>query len=512
MTDNTQGRINQGSELPTVSGPTVPGLARFSIPPPQIEGYEIVGQLGEAGQGRVWRALQLSTRREVALKVPRLDFLSSGRALARFEREVELAARLTHPNIARIYDSGIYQGIYYYAMELIEGVSLDEYVKQNKLTQRQAVELMRIVCAAIQHAHQNGVIHRDIKPSNIIATKDGQPHIVDFGLATNILEDNTFRTVSLEGEVTGTPAYMSPEQAAGLHEQLDTRTDVYSIGVVFYRVLTGAFPYDVKSSMLNTLHNIRESEPTHPSKIVPDIDRDVEAIILKALAKEPERRYQSAAELRQDIERWLNGLPIIARADSSIYLLRKVIVRHRYTSTVVALLLVIVFGFSAFSFQLRVELRRVKMELEKTKRSLNDAREENTKLATQAVFTDLLYAWHEGQGNNARVTAVFFGEGTREAIAAAFLLDTRPLAQKIAPFRQKLRQREPCFAEFVVAEHYFKDGNRPEALQSYQKCLSYRDYLLKEQWMVRYIKRRLYELTSENRQNKTPFVDKGGGP
>jgi len=147
---------------------------------PQIEGYEILGKLGEAGQGQIWRALQLSTNRQVALKVPRAGLISSDKALARFEREVELAAALKHPNIAQIHDSGIHQGIYYYAMDLIEGMQLDEYVKQHDLNFRQILELMKTIDQAVQHAHQNGVIHRDLKPSNIVVTEDGQPYIVDF--------------------------------------------------------------------------------------------------------------------------------------------------------------------------------------------------------------------------------------------------------------------------------------------------------------------------------------------
>lgn len=352
MKENRKDKSSESNELPTISGSTPEQVGAFTVPPPQIQGYEIIGELGQAGQGRVWRAMQLSTRREVALKVPMVGLLSSRKALARFEREVELAARLKHPNIARIYDSGIYEGLYYYAMELITGVSLDQYVEQHDLTQRQTLELMRTVCKAVQHAHQNGVIHRDIKPSNIMVTEDGQPHVVDFGLAISTLGGDTFKTVSVEGEVIGTPAYMSPEQTAGHHEQLDTRTDVYSLGVVFYRVLTNSFPYDVKSSMLNTLRNIQEAEPTKPSDVVRDLDRDIEAIVLKALAKEPDHRYQSTTELLRDIDCWLQGLPVTARSGSSIYLLRKILAKHRYATMIVALLLIIVVGFSALSFQL----------------------------------------------------------------------------------------------------------------------------------------------------------------
>ncbi len=183
---------------------------------------------------------------------------------------------------------------------------------------------------------EHGVVHRDLKPSNILVTQDGQPHIVDFGLAVALTPEAMAATVSLEGDLTGTPAYMSPEQAAGLRDQLDTRTDVYSLGVVFYRLVTGEFPYDVSTSILETLQNIRRCDPIRPSKRVHSLDRDIEAILLKALEKEMDRRYQSVTELKGDLDRRLAGLPILARCDNSLYLLRKILSRHRYTSTVLS--------------------------------------------------------------------------------------------------------------------------------------------------------------------------------
>jgi len=156
----------------------------------QIEGYEIIEKVAEAGQGQVWRALQQSTDRHVAIKVPRLGLVTSERARIRFEREVGLAARLKHPNIARIYDSGVNRGQYYYVMDFVEGLKLDEYVRQYRLSHQQILELMRTICQAVQHAHQMGVIHRDLKPSNIIVTNEGRPFIVDFGLAKGLLEDD----------------------------------------------------------------------------------------------------------------------------------------------------------------------------------------------------------------------------------------------------------------------------------------------------------------------------------
>jgi predicted Ser/Thr protein kinase/thioredoxin-like negative regulator of GroEL len=310
---------------------------------PQIEGYEILGKLGEAGQGQIWRALQLSTNRQVALKVPIAGLISSDKALARFEREVELAASLKHPNITQIHDSGIQHGIYYYAMDLIEGMQLDEYVKQHNLTIRQVLELMRTICLAVQHAHQNGVIHRDLKPSNIIVTEDGRPYIVDFGLAKNLLKDDLF--VSIDGEAAGTPAYMSPEQAAGHIDKLDTRTDVYSIGVILFTLLTGESPHDLSGSRIEVMRRIAQEQVRRPRKISPQIDKDLEFLLLKALDNEPDRRYMTAGEMARDIENYLQGAPLIAGPPGTLYRLKKFVRRHKaLVGGVAAVLIVSVIG------------------------------------------------------------------------------------------------------------------------------------------------------------------------
>jgi serine/threonine protein kinase len=311
---------------------------------PQIEGYEIISKLGEAGQGQIWRALQVSTNRQVALKVPRGGLISSEKALARFEREVELAATLKHPNIAQIHDSGIHQGIYYYAMDLIEGMQLDEYVKQQNLKIPQILELMKTICQAIQHAHQNGVIHRDLKPSNIIVTEEGQPYIVDFGLAKSFLEGDTAQTVSINGEAAGTPAYMSPEQAAGHIDKLDTRTDVYSLGVILFTLLTGESPHDLSGSRYQVMRRIAEEQVRRPRKICPKIDKELEWLLLKALDNEPDRRYTTAGELARDIDNYLRSASLIAGPESTIYHIRKFVRRRRALVTGIAAVLVVFTG------------------------------------------------------------------------------------------------------------------------------------------------------------------------
>ena len=505
--------------MPTVSGVAPDRGKPPSLPPPRIRGYEIRGDLGEAGQGRVWRAMQPSTHREVALKVPRVDLLRSRKALARFEREIELAARLNHPNIARIYDSGTHQGLYYYAMELIDGTLLDQYVRQHQLSAKETMALMRTVCEAMQHAHQNGVIHRDLKPSNILVTEDGQPHVVDFGLAIPWGEENTFRTVSTDGEITGTPAYMSPEQAAGQHEQMDTRTDVYSLGVVLYELLTGGFPYDVDTSMAETLQNIQETDPIRPSKLVRPLDRDIDTMVLKALAKEPDRRYQSVTELRHDIEAWLAGQPILARSDSSLYLLRKVIARHRYTSAVVGLLVLIVIAFGYVSFDLLLAAQRARRELEIVAQQSAQEAAANLAFARQTTLTFFLQAWHDRRIERAQAVAAFFsGEaGSRQERAIRFLLDERPLEQKEAEFRQGPNVEVPGFTDFIIGEHHLHDGNHQAAFEAYQRSWSTIQESAEDQssradrWLATHVRARLAELRSPEEPTEQVSSDDDGG-
>ncbi|MHC4621992.1 MAG: protein kinase domain-containing protein, partial [Planctomycetota bacterium] len=351
-----------------------------------FEGYKILGQIGAGGVGTVWRALQLSTQREVALKVLGAGSFGSERARIRFEREVELTARLEHPNIARIYESGLHRGVYYYTMALFKGEDLRTYVRNRELPQRQILELMRTACQAVQYAHQRGVIHRDLKPANIIVTEDGEPHVLDFGLAKAFLEGDKGMTVSIDGQVTGTPAYMSPEQAAGHFDAIDTRTDVYSLGAILFNLLTSQWPYDVSGSYYEVLRNVQEAEPIRPSKIVPHFDGDIEAILLKALAKDPAERYQSVAELGHDLQCWLEGRPVVARSVSTVYLLKKLVLRHRTASIVAGLLLVIIVSTSFISFYSYYQARGALKELQAKEKIYIRANERNLAFATMVAF------------------------------------------------------------------------------------------------------------------------------
>ena len=297
--------LGEKAPISDISEEVDPYPAPIGITPPHIEGYETLGRLGKGGMGTVWRATQLSTKREIALKLLEGRRLTSDKARVRFEREVMLAAQLTHPNIARVYDSGLLSGQYYYVMELVEGVHLDQYVQSHKLDPLAILCLMHKICHAIEFAHNLGIVHRDLKPSNILVTSDGEPHILDFGLAKASAGDDWNVTISLDGETVGTPAYMSPEQAAGHVKDINERTDVYSLGVILYRLLTGHLPHDMSGTKYQVLKRIIEEEIADPGLEATPIDRRLESLLRKACAKNMEERYQSVRQLGESISEWI---------------------------------------------------------------------------------------------------------------------------------------------------------------------------------------------------------------
>ena len=329
---------------------------------PQIEGYEIVRELSRGGQGVVYQAIQKATGRKVAVKVLIAGPHASPSARKRFEREIDLAAQLKHPHIVTVFDSGVTRdGHHFYAMEYVRGLPLNKYVRQNKLSLEDALDLFTKVCSAIDHAHRRGVIHRDLKPSNILVDVQGTPCVMDFGLA-KMLAGPTHTLVSISGELVGTLPYMSPEQSRGNPDEIDTRTDVYALGVILYELLTGHYPYPVVGHVADVLKHIAETPPTPPTSLWTiesgvgvsttrrlrrgqcPIDRDMETVVLRALAKEPDRRYQSAAELGRDIGHWLVDEPIDARRDSRAYVLKKTLAhykRHFLVSAAVLLVLLV---------------------------------------------------------------------------------------------------------------------------------------------------------------------------
>jgi len=368
--------------------PTTPIDQLIERPGSQVGRYKLVSTLGEGGMGIVYLAEQQHPiKRQVALKVikPGMD---SKRVLTRFEAERQVLALLDHPNIAHVYDAGTTEaGRPYFVMEYVKGLSITEHCDRHKLTIEDRLTLFLQVCHAVQHAHQKGIIHRDIKPSNIlISTQDNQavPKIIDFGIAKALAQLLTEQTLATEkSQLLGTPEYMSPEQADMVSEDIDTRSDIYSLGVLLYVLLTGALPFDSDTLRTGGIEHIRqvirETDPRTPSTrltrlgdearkvaesrrtqvttLAKKLHKELEWIPLKAMRKERAGRYRSASELADDIENYIKGAPLIAGPLTAVYRFKKFLRRNRALVTGIAAVLVVLIAGIAVStvFAVRAE-------------------------------------------------------------------------------------------------------------------------------------------------------------
>lgn len=359
------------------AGFSLTGSAGVDIAPEEIEPgpkrigpYAIRRCISAGGMAVVYEAEQAHPHRVVALKVLRGGLMSRS-ALKRFQLEAEVLGRLEHPGIARIYDAGMHHdpgdpegapGVPYFAMELIDGVPITDYARAHGLDVRGRMELLAKVCDAVQHAHQHGIVHRDLKPANILVDATGQPRVLDFGVARATDSDIHATTLHTEaGQLVGTIPYMSPEQVLGDPGVVDTRSDVYALGVILYELLSGRLPYEVREAPIpEAARIIREQEPATLASADRSLRGDPATIAAKALEKDKARRYQSAAELGADLRRFLSDEPIVARPASTLYQLGKMARRNRSVFIALGIVMLTLVGATVVSAWMAVEADRAR--------------------------------------------------------------------------------------------------------------------------------------------------------
>jgi tetratricopeptide (TPR) repeat protein/tRNA A-37 threonylcarbamoyl transferase component Bud32 len=357
----------------------------------QIPGYADIAECGRGGQGVVYSAIQESTQQRVAIKVLFENPVDLAARRRRFEREIEMVSQLHHPAIVRVYDGGITpDDRLYCVMEFIEGtrlkacvwpsavpdddnsgpqakINLPEQPSHPALDVRRTLQLFSSICDAIQHAHQCGVIHRDLKPGNIVVDASGQPHVLDFGVA----KDMTRHGTTASGQFLGTMDYASPEQFTASSSQIDTRADVYSLGVVLFEMLAGQRPYDASEAVADTIHQVTSVPAPRVSlrslRAEP-VDTEVDAILAMALARDPQERYQTVAAFKDDVQRYLAGEPLEAKRQNRGYVLKKVLWQHRGIVGLAAcgLALLTAFAVTTGVMLQRTEAERAKLATVKT--------------------------------------------------------------------------------------------------------------------------------------------------
>ncbi|MGE5185061.1 MAG: serine/threonine-protein kinase, partial [Acidobacteriota bacterium] len=339
--------------------------------------------LGEGGMGTVYEAEQVSPRRRVAIKV--LES-ASGSALLRFQTEAQIMARLDHPGIARVLEAGDAGGKPFLAMEYVDGATLDRYAKNLPLARKLA--LFAELCDPVHYAHLKGVIHRDLKPSNVMVTVDGKVVVLDFGIARLVHDDGSTPKATRAGELVGTPIYMSPEQAQLRADQVDARTDVYTLGVMLYELACGELPYDAREVPLPILTVLICEEPAVPlGKRDPALRGDLEAIAMQALAKDPALRYQSVAALADDVRRFLQGLPVSVRTPTALERAVRFVRRRPMLAAAIGGSLTALVTFAAVVTSLWLDAGRARRSLESRTNQLvlRTAREALARDPTEAL-------------------------------------------------------------------------------------------------------------------------------
>lgn len=466
----------------------------FGPPTFELDGYSILRTIDRGGQGAIYEAIQKSTGSKVAIKVLKEGIHATQSARRRFEREIEIIAQVRHPNIAAIHDSGATDdGRQYFVMDYIQGVSIRDFVRRKKLNSVDTLRLFLQVCVAMKFVHEKGVVHRDLKPSNILVDATGRPQIIDFGLAKSLAARHGTVT-TLSNDILGTLPYMAPEQTSQQKpDPVDTRTDIYALGVILYELLTGTYPYPRGSNLHEAVRHILDTPPSPPTRVWNEesgvhrasrgrfsrkrcpIDDDMETIVLKTLAKEPSRRYQSASELHADIVHYLAGEPIEAKRDSSWYVLRKWAARNRVTAAAAASILIALASNTWISWQFYGEARSALADKDAAIRMASAKADELRELATTALsqFPRLrlgwfVAEWEADRTESARGIRDDLPSGLPERQAMTYLLDE---GYTLDMLFDDLDPSVKFLGHFVNGERLRKTGRYEDAIQAYQSSL-----------------------------------------
>jgi tetratricopeptide (TPR) repeat protein len=392
------GKLNpmntDSSESEKITLVTQPEILTATTNLPELPGYLIQELVGRGGMGKVYRARNLVLNRTVAIKI--LAHEPEGNLLVRFRDEARAVAKLQHPNIAQLYESGTVDGRPYFALEFVEGGTLSQRFAGQPQEPAYAARIVEAIARAIQHSHDNGILHRDLKPGNVLLSGNGEPKVTDFGLAktfTPASPDVSTVTqaggLTRTGEVLGTPAYMPPEQASGITSQLGPTADVYSLGAILYEALTGRPPFQAPD-VLQTLLMVLTMEPVPPRTLLPKLPRDLDTICLKCLEKSPKKRYATAGELAEDLKRFLQGEPTLARPVAFSERVMKWARRKKAQAALVGLsglfaLLIVV--ASVWLIVTNRQLTKLNTDLEAANTNLNLANAEADKSYTLATST-----------------------------------------------------------------------------------------------------------------------------